>query len=394
MPVPNTIADLSQSAGSNYPLGTDTVGPDLDNYLRAGFSFTRQVFDGSSNLLGSIGGTANAITATCPVPFTAYVNGQTFRFVAASTNSGAATININGIGAKAITKAGNAPLVAGDMPAGAVIEVVYDGTQFQMVSLSRNGRTLLVANRSYYVATTGNDNNDGLSPGTAFATLQKAWDTIKNTLDLGGFAVTVNVATGTYAPLLPSGFVIGATGPGSVTFAGSSATISTSTLSAAIGASAGAQLTVTGFTVSNSLTDASGITSTGYGTLVAVGSGMAFEFCSGSHMLAHSGGIINVVASYAITSGASAHLNTANNGAIALQGGITVAISGTQGFPTAFALATGLSQINAGGVTFTGTGSGTRYNVGSNSMINSSGGGPNYFPGHIDGVSGSGGIYL
>ncbi|MCT9125417.1 hypothetical protein [Cupriavidus gilardii] len=393
MPVPNTIADLSQSAGSNYPLGTDTVGPDLDNYLRAGFSFTRQVFDGSSNLLGSIGGTANAITATCPVPFTAYVNGQTFRFVAASTNTGAATININGIGAKAITKAGNAPLVAGDMPAGAVIEVVYDGTQFQMVSLSRNGRTLLVANRSYYVATTGNDNNDGLSPGTAFATLQKAWDTIKYTLDLGGYVVTVNVETGTYAAFSANGPVSGAIGATSVLFVGSSSTISTSSAPACVFASGGAQFSLSGFVLTNSVSGAANLACSGYGSIISCGASMAFGF-AGNHVLAQSGGVITLNSSYAITSGAvGSHFIATNGGAINTASGITGAISGSQGFGI-FALATGLSQINAAGMTFTGTGSGARYNAQTNSMINTAGGGPNYFPGNVAGAVSTGGLYV
>ncbi|MBY4946993.1 hypothetical protein K6V92_10220 [Cupriavidus respiraculi] len=131
MPVPNTIADLNPSAASNSPLGTDTVGPNLDDYLRSGFSFTRQIFDGTPFLLTSVAG-SNTVTATCQVPFTAYTNGLTVRFVPAATNTGAVTLNINGIGAKAITKRGATALVPGDLVAGAVYEVTYDGTQFQL----------------------------------------------------------------------------------------------------------------------------------------------------------------------------------------------------------------------------------------------------------------------
>lgn len=58
-------------------------------------------------------------------------------------------------------------------------------------------RERLTANRTYYVSIGGSDGNDGMTAGTAFATLQKAWNTIAP-FDLGGYAVTISVAPGTY----------------------------------------------------------------------------------------------------------------------------------------------------------------------------------------------------
>lgn len=134
MPVPNTIADLSQTAASNSPLGTDTVGPSLDDYLRAISSFVRQLFDGSSWLLGSVAG-SDTITATCPVPFTAYVAGQTFSFIAQGTNTtNAVTLNINSLGAKSVTKNGTTALAPGDLVAGVAYQVQYDGTRLQLLN--------------------------------------------------------------------------------------------------------------------------------------------------------------------------------------------------------------------------------------------------------------------
>ena len=62
---------------------------------------------------------------------------------------------------------------------------------------SSGGREVLTANRTYYVATTGSDSNDGLTVGNPFLTIQKALD-VAATIDLAGFAVTVDVADGTY----------------------------------------------------------------------------------------------------------------------------------------------------------------------------------------------------
>lgn len=43
MPVPTTIADLSETAASNSPSGTETVFPGADNYLRAHAAFIAQL---------------------------------------------------------------------------------------------------------------------------------------------------------------------------------------------------------------------------------------------------------------------------------------------------------------------------------------------------------------
>lgn len=89
-------------------------------------------------LLSSVAGT-NTITATAPNAPTAYFAGQTFRFVAAGTNTGAVTLNIGGLGAKAVTKSGTSAMDAGDIVSGAVVQVTYDGTQFQLVSGAGGG---------------------------------------------------------------------------------------------------------------------------------------------------------------------------------------------------------------------------------------------------------------
>jgi hypothetical protein len=64
----------------------------------------------------------------------AYVTGQRFFFVAVATNTSACTLNINAIGVKSVTKNGTTALVAGDIVSGAVTQVVYDGTQFQLLN--------------------------------------------------------------------------------------------------------------------------------------------------------------------------------------------------------------------------------------------------------------------
>lgn len=59
-------------------------------------------------------------------------------------------------------------------------------------------RIRLTGKTQLYVSTTGNDSNDGLTPATAWATLQHAALFIGSTLDLAGFEVDVNIGAGTF----------------------------------------------------------------------------------------------------------------------------------------------------------------------------------------------------
>lgn len=95
-----------------------------------------------------------AATLTGLVP-TAYYAGMRVRLTFGNANTGASTINLNGLGAKAITKgpsATAAAMVSGDIESGIMYELVYDGTQFQ-------------------VAIDGMHNNAGLAAGTNTYTL-------------------------------------------------------------------------------------------------------------------------------------------------------------------------------------------------------------------------------
>ncbi len=92
-----------------------------------------QVQNSAPQWLTSVSG-ADTITASASPTPAAYAAGQTFRFVSAGANTGAVTLNVSSLGAKSVTKDGTTALVAGDIPSGAVVSVVYDGTRFQLLS--------------------------------------------------------------------------------------------------------------------------------------------------------------------------------------------------------------------------------------------------------------------
>lgn len=161
----NTLSDIATAlTGSISSDGQTAVSANLpmSGYAHTGvanatvrtmYASAGQVQDGVLTNLTLASGT-DAITAVASVGMTAYATGQTFTFIAAGTNTGAVTLNINSIGAKAITKNGATALSAGDIASGAIVQVSYDGTQFQLISA--NGVV-----KSFSAGTTG------LTPSTA-----------------------------------------------------------------------------------------------------------------------------------------------------------------------------------------------------------------------------------
>lgn len=91
--------------------------------------------DGSNTYATSSGTDTITLTLT-PAP-SSYNAGMIIAFKAGGTNTGAATININSLGAKTIQALG-AGISANDITTNDVVELRYDGTQFQMISPVRS----------------------------------------------------------------------------------------------------------------------------------------------------------------------------------------------------------------------------------------------------------------
>lgn len=74
--------------------------------------------------VGTVGGTGNAITVTSAIDSLA--NGKLVAFKAGSANSGATTLNVNSLGAKAIRKNGDVALGGGEIAANGIYICRYD----------------------------------------------------------------------------------------------------------------------------------------------------------------------------------------------------------------------------------------------------------------------------
>lgn len=149
----NTLSDIATGLsncitkdGQTTPTANIPMGSNRLTGLAAATSRTdaiqyAQVQDGSPTYLTSPSGT-NTVTATAPNTMAAYAAGQVFRFIPANTNTGATTLNINSIGAKNVYWK-NAACIGGELVQNVPVEVIYDGTQFQIIGPIFTGMTLL-----------------------------------------------------------------------------------------------------------------------------------------------------------------------------------------------------------------------------------------------------------
>lgn len=80
-----------------------------------------------------------------PVP-TQYYTGMRLSFKANTANTGSATLNVNSLGAKTIKKNYSSDLETGDIVANQLVEVEYDGTNFQLMSPTASSATASTIN--------------------------------------------------------------------------------------------------------------------------------------------------------------------------------------------------------------------------------------------------------
>lgn len=101
-------------------------------------------------------GTANALTVTLdPVPASYNdIIGMPLRVGLQASNTAGATINVNGLGPKGIVRSNGVGLQPGDLLIGRVVELVYEGTYFQITSSSippADGTAVFTANGTFVV---------------------------------------------------------------------------------------------------------------------------------------------------------------------------------------------------------------------------------------------------
>ncbi|MET4628450.1 hypothetical protein ABIB83_005483 [Bradyrhizobium sp. I1.8.5] len=253
-------------------------------------------------------------------------------------------------------------------------------------------RSPLTADRNLFVnAATGNDANNGLSTGTAFATLQKAMDVIAAT-DNSIFNNVVTVANGTYAQLILKSYL----GSGNATFTGDAATpgnviISSASVAVYAPAVVGGNFSLNGFRLQSS---GSQDINVGSYTIVTLTNCEWAGTSANYRMYCANFGRLQIQGAHKVlTGGAGLMLSEisgflyANGAAITIGANVTysvaTAVTRTLGFISAFT-----TTFSLGAFVVTGT----RYQAVTNSVIADTGS-TTLFPGTVAGSVLTGGQY-
>lgn len=146
---------------------------------RTDYARADDVQDSNLTWGGSSGGSSNAFTLTLSPAIAAYADGQRFGFKANHTNTGAATLNINSVGAADIVDNTGSALSAGDLTSGRIYEVIYNGTtaDFHLVNptstrldditaLTPTDGNFMVGDGSTWVAESGSTARTSLGLGS------------------------------------------------------------------------------------------------------------------------------------------------------------------------------------------------------------------------------------
>lgn len=86
----------------------------------------------------------------------------------------------------------------GSTPISAAMTPVVQAATLAAGQIALGVRETLTANRTYYISASGSDANDGLSVGAPKLTFTTLYNTVRDTIDTKGYAVTFNVAAGAY----------------------------------------------------------------------------------------------------------------------------------------------------------------------------------------------------
>jgi hypothetical protein len=362
-------------------------------------------------------GTVNNLQVTlAPVPV--YKNGLVVRVLAVQSNTGPSVLNVNAIGPKKIRRPGDTDLLANDITAGGTVTLVYNETlqggagawELQGAQASQSGAGgYMTKNMDLYVNwNVGNDANDGTANDTthAFKTIQHAIDMAWNYRP-SQYTLTIHIADSQFYTAFQTPFWAGPNlqiigneaAPAGVLVSGISASNGGPPFRHACTIGGNQSVIVAGIKVAIASTD-SGHQGCGFW----VGNGAVVQirnceggFCDGYHVFAGYGGNVSILTSYRISGGSFGQILNCSGGAKMTTGICSFNITAPVSAAVFMNSAMGYSQFSsgAGNTNFVNPGNftGQKYGAQLNAVIDTGGGGVNFFPGTIAGTTQTGGQY-
>ena len=189
IPVKATASELT--TGSNDAKFATALALENSKYLN----------QNGTKLSATATGTDTYVATITPA-ITAYVNTHRFFIRFTNANTGAATLNLNSLGAIPLRKNVNEVLIAGDIPAGSIMVVSYDGTNFQILGTSHDQTKANLAG-SKVIQLAASDEGSLITAGTSKITFRMPYamtvSTIRaslTTAQTSGSIFTVDVNEG------------------------------------------------------------------------------------------------------------------------------------------------------------------------------------------------------
>lgn len=130
-----TTVSFTPDSGSLTASFSSVSNSVLNDPTGSGLSIPADVVRQSgAQIYGSDGGATDAYAVTMSPVVTSLTTGQVINFHANTANTGNATLAVDGLAAINILKNKDQTLITGDIKAGQLVTVIYDGTNFQMQS--------------------------------------------------------------------------------------------------------------------------------------------------------------------------------------------------------------------------------------------------------------------
>lgn len=355
-------------------------------------------------------GTTNHIVINPTLPITTYKIGLRFLVKMGFSNTSHVDVNVSNIGLVPLVHFDSTPVQAWELLAGQMIEIAYDGANFQMLSGGAPGGLIFLnAPRDLYVnGATGSDTAfDGTSAVVSggqgpFKTVAKALAQMQK-YNLAGWDFNIHVADSTYN----SNIVQFPTpnGSGRVNMIGNNSNPLACQIINNVGGSCfsvqgGGTWTISGFYFAAPIGKPG---DPGNGIWISGGAGcisgaLAFGATNGAHMQAGPGGSMLNGGPITIYGGASSHEFVFANGVLLNNNPSNPALTivNASNFSSGFCKADGGGQIGALYSSFTGYGlvTGPKYSATANGVVSTGGSGASYLPGNSAGATASGGQYV
>ena len=244
-------------------------------------------------------------------------------------------------------------------------------------------REPITSARDYYVAKTGSDSNDGLTSGTAFLTVQKAVNTVCDTLSINaGGSVIIHVAAGTYTEDLSLRPFVGSAVVDILITGASTATVSLSPTGNCVYArGVNARYQLTGVSLPHGIRVLEGAYVQLQEILFNGTVDYPNAYCERS--------FLEFYGPITVSGAAFAHVISSINGYVFY--GAELTLSGTPSFDTAFLVADYGGKIFIDGAGITGIATGVRYVAESAGIIVAGANDP--LPGNSAGTAATGGAY-